>query len=235
MARNILLLSKVIGTVSLGLLAGVSASSVISLPLVASAPVDTSHQVLATASSTGSSELTDAPALDEHHSKSLVELYYERIKTIALPLSAAAVVGLMSAYVFAPSYGRHPYLIYSALCVPISRLLSFKSYQRASRAINALMCSTDAASTSSTSPIKKGHKVVEDVPSMLDNSVYGRLETETEHESSSTPTSSTTIEDKPLRLAATEVVALQRKETIATLTALVGFVISTVGIYGDMA
>lgn len=239
MARNILILSKVIGTVSLGLLAGVSITSVVSLPVVASAPVDNSHN-LTTTTTDG-----DAATSSESSSPSLVESFYLRLKKLTCPLTVAAFVSLSCAYIFAPSYGRHPYLIYSALSVPLSRYISLRVGQQAIRDVNSLRSASastvpqtagSAPAKSSTPSEAKEHKVVEDVPSMLDNSVYGRLETEpdaeTEGESSPVPVQNRILST---HLTATAVKSLQQKELWASFTALVGFIISTIGIYGDLA
>jgi len=169
------MLSKVIGTVSLGILAGSTASTTYNLEAI---------------------KETDGLEI------------YKRARKLTAPVAITAFTSLIGAYVFAPAAGRHPYLLYSALSVPILGALN--------RFLAPKVVTVEAP--------KKLPKPEEEV-SMLDNSVYAKLE-ESDQESETS--------EESVRSAAISKHHLYRLGLWSSVVSGIAFIVSTVGIYGDL-
>lgn len=104
MTHHILILSKVIGTVSLGVLAGSSlTTSYVVFPAI--------------------NQATDGGVAAA--SSSVLHTVVQKATKMANSMSMTAFVALSSAFMFAAPNARHPYLIYSALSVPVIAGLNY--------------------------------------------------------------------------------------------------------------
>lgn len=202
MPKTIIVLSKVIGTVSLGILTGAVASGTyISLPTLKDQPIESRDQ----------------------QSAQLVSLYV-RLKAVAKRLSITSLATLVSAYMFAPSHARHPYLVYSVLSVPALAAVNY--------VYGDLKWFDKLTQVSVPRPHKK--EPLPEEPSTLDNSVYGRVDSSESDDSSYHDNSS---EDHVVSAEAVQQLydRLKLLGRISTSVSGVAFLIATVGIYGDFS
>ncbi|ANB11895.1 hypothetical protein AWJ20_122 [Sugiyamaella lignohabitans] len=268
----IVILSKVIGTVSLGVLAGASTTnSLVSLPSIL----------------TNSSLQTEVDV--QQQDTILTSLYQTTVSKVILPLSTVAFGSLVSAYILAPRSGQHPYLIYSALSVPIVAGLNYfygpgisfntllnnfcgslsvgkcdrtsstkPSQETGSPAVASGADLTETKSASSTSAVSKSSEDTSssDEPSLLDNSVYAHLdhpdkggsdielssassniatpEDQSEDELAGQPVSSTTTAGTNYPASALSS-NLSKLSFYSSIVFQLAFLISTIGIYGDLS
>lgn len=200
---------KVLGTVFLGLAAGsTAATALFGVPAVASAAVRAGQDSVAP-----------------------VRALYAQIKTyVAGPLLVAASALLTGVYAISRRSSRHPYLLYaSAFAAPAAFAAQrwFLVHQGA--------CAATATATASVRAKKDNE---EEEVSLLDNSVYARLDADTasdgglSSDAAPTPPAETAV---PLASgpehAYVQSVANTLLATTATSTA--AFIIAVVGIYGD--
>lgn len=254
MVSHTLILTKVIGTVSLGALAGTIVSTTqIAIPLL----------------------LVPQTAAD---AKNAVVTLYKQSAKMLVPLAATSFVALSVSFVGAAAAGRHPYLVYAALSVPAVAAIG---YFRVMPVVGAILGKLTAAPQATASGAKKAESEMstpvtqdttpalseeeEEEHSALDNSVYRTVD-KTDYEdvygSASgsidkqnvltphvpmhvpEPVAPTPPPALPLPIAEHGVVS---KEVPALVEQLVhfgniagavsglAFVLATVGIYGDIA
>lgn len=215
MPRNIIILSKVIGTVSLGVLTGsIAAGTFVSLPILKDGliSVETSNQ----------------------QQKSLLVALHHRIQMLVTPLSITSFATLLSAYLFASARARHPYLLYSALSVPVLG------------AINYFYGDLEWLDSREQQPVavrgaakKEPKKVAEpEELSGLDNSVYGRVDrvdSESDNDSSSQDNNSDSFQPVSSQTVKELHCQLNWLGWVGTGVSGIAFLIATVGIYGDFS
>lgn len=246
MVSHTLILTKVVGTVSLGALAGsVLSTTQIALPLLL------------------------LPKKPEDLNAALTKLREQSYRLFS-PLAITSFSSLAISYIVASSASKHPYLIYSALSVPIVAAIS---YFKALPVYNSLLAESsssdlataaDISSVSSAqttpvtqdgSPTLSAASAEDDVEhSALDNSVYRNISKSDYEDSSEDKLEASQILEqtkeavvKPVELSvqpiqevsSSNVAVLVSKLTqfgnIASTVSSLAFVIATVGIYGDMA
>lgn len=250
--------TKIIGTASLGILAGaVGHQAYGSLPLLTQLTKSQSSS-----SSSSSSSLTFAD-LQQAVRNLLKKSYY-----LILGLGSTATTLLSLAFVKAPPRARHPYLIYAALGAPLAAAVLFFNNSSPELkfllddavididdgSVNGDKAKSLSNASASTSPIssdkgKKSKKVYnKEEPSQLDNSVYRDLGADSEDDgvsSSSSAKSATPEEQQDIENEANKYITrtssakslkkLKLGYTIASSIIGLAFGISTIGIYGDFS
>lgn len=235
MACHTLILTKVIGTVSLGAFAGsVLSTTHTALPLILLSKTPNDLQL----------------ALTTLRDKSL---------QLLSPLAITSFSTFAISYFFASSAARHPYLIYSALSVPIVAAIS---YFKINPVYNSLLAETnvskdtlDIASTNSEqstpvtqdgSPALSATSTDEDVePSNLDNSVFRNIsksdyEEDIPKQSAKTLASVSNTQKQSAQTVSPATVGILVKQltrlgNITSSVSGLAFVIATIGIFGDIA
>lgn len=181
-------------------------------------------------------------------------------KTLAIvkPLSIAAFSSLTISYIAASPSGKHPYLLYSALSVPISFALAyFRGLPVYASLSNLLAASTpldsdvraEGDSVETTSSVATPTQDSEDERPGLESSVYNITKSDLDEEEAveSVPKSSSeaankfkkTAEPSPLTsepvstLVVDHVKKLIKYGRVISGVASTAFLIVTVGIYGD--
>lgn len=207
MTATVLVFSKVIGTVALGFLTGaVGSASYLSLPTISQ------HLY----SSGTKSDVSDA---QENLDRLLV-----RFGRIVGPACITACASLCVSFAFATKSARHPYLLYSALSVPVACAVG---YFKASPLITAVLdVDTDSVSEASTPESAEAQET-----SQLDNSVYENVTLSPKKKEDV----SERVEDTFHRRVITQ--SISNLGTVGVAVSGIfgfGFIISTIGIYGDM-
>ncbi|KAG5363356.1 hypothetical protein CJU89_2527 [Yarrowia sp. B02] len=199
MTATVLVFSKVIGTVALGFLTGaVGSASYLSLPTI-------SQHLYASGTK---ADVSDA---QENLDRLLV-----RFGRIVGPACITACASLCVSFAFATKSARHPYLLYSALSVPVACAVGYFKARPLVRAVLDVDADASEASTPET-PEK----------SQLDNSVYEDLAPK--------KAVSERVEDTLHRRVITQ--SISHLGTVGIAVSGIfgfGFIISTIGIYGDM-
>lgn len=261
MANHILILSKVIGTVSLGVLAGSSlTTSYVVFPAI--------------------NQATDGGVAAA--SSNILHTVVQKATKLANSVSVTAFVALSSAFMFAAPNARHPYLIYSALSVPviaglnyywgitpasfgewnlsskIADSLSFHYGHAGSGDAEALQSTNSAGSSNSSisledlssvdsnpaahSQTNKTFKETNE-PSLLGDSTYAHVMSDAsdsdkgvEEQVPPSNDASTVIgQGQGPTFFKNDYANLRRLSMISALVYTTAFAISTVGIYGDLA
>ncbi len=213
-----LVASKIIGTTFLGLLSGsyLTYSSII-IPHIKSF----------------------SASLSINDTKSYLQKLFCKSGKIFGILSSVSFITLFGAFATASKQGRHPYLIYSSLSVPLIASFGFLKILPLVKTIS----SQDSAIRSvKPKPTKKTEKVKIEERSTLDNSVYQTLGSD--HEDDAHPTTSNTSDEVTIG-EAEEVLAkqiigqnlnsLQNYFYFTTGVSSIATVIAVIGLYGDFA
>lgn len=251
MVSHTLILTKVIGTVTLGALAGsIVSTTQIAIPLLL------------------------VPKTTEDLKSALTTLRLRSLSLIS-PLAITSFSALTISYLFAPAAGRHPYLVYSALSVPVVAAISYLKalpvfetlFATATAAVSpALLPVVESGSTGGQStPVTQQSSpalsaTLDEEHSGLDNSVYRNIsksdyEEDSESENSERKVPEQTIHEtipvvsEPVAAATAPATAATTVSVSAEVPALVerlsklgniagavsgfAFVLATVGIYGD--
>ncbi|AOW06988.1 hypothetical protein B0I72DRAFT_135444 [Yarrowia lipolytica] len=209
MTATVLVFSKVIGTVALGFLTGaVGSASYLSLPTISQ------HLY----SSGTKADVCDA---QENLDRLLV-----RFGRIVGPACITACASLCVSFAFATKSARHPYLLYSALSVPVACAVGYFKARPLVRAV--LDVDADAESEASTPESTDTAET-----SQLDNSVYENVSLSPKVKSKEDV--SERVEDTLHRRVITQ--SISHLGTVGVAVSGIfgfGFIISTIGIYGDM-
>lgn len=209
MTATVLVFSKVIGTVALGFLTGaVGSASYLSLPTVC-------QHLYAQGTK---QDVSDA---QENLDRLLV-----RFGRIVGPASITAFTALCVSFAFATKSARHPYLLYSALSVPVAAAVGYFKARPLVRTV--LDVDADASETPTPTPAAPGSPET----SQLDNSVY---ETISSPKQTKKEDVTERVDDSLHRRAISH--SISKLGTIGITVSGIfgfGFIISTIGIYGDM-
>lgn len=210
MTATVLVFSKVIGTVALGFLTGaVGSASYLSLPTISQ------HLY----SSGTKADVSDA---QENLDRLLV-----RFGRIVGPACITACASLCVSFAFATKSARHPYLLYSALSVPVACAVGYFKARPLVKAV--LGVDADAVSEASTPESTETAET-----SQLDNSVYENVSLSPKVKASKEDVSER-VEDTLHRRIITQ--SISHLGTVGIAVSGIfgfGFIISTIGIYGDM-
>ncbi|KAG5362114.1 hypothetical protein CJU90_4804 [Yarrowia sp. C11] len=207
MTATVLVFSKVIGTVALGFLTGaVGSASYLSLPTI-------SQHLYASGTK---ADVSDA---QENLDRLLV-----RFGRIVGPACITACASLCVSFFFATKPARHPYLLYSALSVPVACVVGYLKARPLVRGV--LDVDADAESDVSTPEADVAET------SQLDNSVYENVSLSPKQAKQDV---SERVEDTLHRRVITQ--SISQLGTVGVAVSGIfgfGFIISTIGIYGDM-
>lgn len=169
-------------------------------------------------------------------------------KTAAIvkPLSIAAFGSLTISFLAAGPAGRHPYLLYSALAIPITYAVGYFKGLPVYSSLASILTKSPAPAPASEAPAEEPAQATpsEEEHSSLDNSIYNNISKSdlesSEDEATPEPEkkSAASPETAPASFSTEDVSPLVQKLVkygrIATGVTSAAFLIVTVGIYGDM-